>query len=144
MLFHFPYGISNPEFGSGGGSAAYQNWVEAIEKHNLELNSQSSSVQATTRFWLILRVRKEKFSERLVYHEQFPMLVPAEGEGELWGIASSLDQVNQMITPDPDKPMDNRRGHVYLLYKISVEGSKDWRALLDFLAQRDMLERESP
>jgi len=144
MFFHFPYGYPLPSGltsqSEGPDNELYHNWLDAIAKYRSKLGGSN---QPTSRFWLVIRVQQENYSEKIEYHGDFPMLVPVEGEGELWGIASSSEELNRMITPDPELPYDKRKGHVYLVYKIRVEGSKDWRALLNFLAKHGMLEREN-
>lgn len=118
--------------------AAYREWLELMRAQE-EVENQRDPYSSAFHFWIIVRVDKDKYSERIEFHPELPMLVPKPKEGDIFGIARTLDEVSQIITPDPKKERDYRGDYVYLIYKARI---RNFLSFLEFLAKNGMLERE--
>lgn len=96
-----------------------------------------------TRFWIVLRVKKQDFGERLEMHPTVDMMMPKDGFGEFVGIVRNGDELYNVVTADPKKDDDKKRDFIYLTYKVKVQGQTGWKKLIEFLAQNEMLEEDN-
>lgn len=106
------------------------------------LASLEAGAAIQTRFWIVLRVKKQDFGERLEMHPTLDMMVPKDGFGEFVGIVRNGDELHNTVTADPKKDDDTKRDFIYLTYKVKVQGQTGWRNLIEFLAQNEMLEED--
>lgn len=95
-----------------------------------------------TRFWIVLRVKKQDFGDRLEMHPTIDMMVPKDGFGEFVGLVRDGDELYNLVTADPKKDDDKKKDFVYLIYKVKVTGQTGWRNLIEFLAKNEMLEED--
>lgn len=116
---------------SGTEDPTWNAWLEAMQQY---AQASNSSGLTRTNFWLVVGIPKKDFSEKIEWHEEIPMLMPASGVGKLIGLAQTKDDLNKIIEAD--------QGNVHLTYKVKIQGQKAWRDLVEFLAQHDMLEKE--
>ena len=103
--------------------------------------SSNSSGLPRLNFWLVVSLPGESFSDKLVWHEDIPMLVPSSGTGTLLGLAQTRSELDKMMEEDA-QGVGGKTGNVHLTYKVKIQGQKAWRDLLNFLAEHDMLEHE--
>jgi len=82
----------------------------------------------------VISLPGDHYSEQLEWHSELPMLIPTSGSGKLMGLAQNKDALDEMITGDKD--------NVHLTYKVKIQGQQAWRELLEFLAERGMIEKE--
>jgi len=94
------------------------------------------------RFWLVVRVKKENFGEKLEMSPGDDLILPKDGCGEFIGVARNEDELNNLITPDPTNPDDLRANFVYLTYKVKIPGNSVFRRLLQFLGEHEMLDED--
>ncbi len=104
--------------------------------------SYNSADLSKLNFWLIISLPGDSFSDKLAWHEEIPMLVPSSGTGSLLGLAQTKSELDRMLEED-SKGTGGKPGNVHLTYKVKVQGQQAWRDLLEFLAEHDMLEKES-
>lgn len=90
--------------------------------------------QTKVNFWMVVALPGGSFSEQLEEHESLPMLVPTSGCGEFLGTARTKVELDKMLVED--------KKNVHLTYKVKIQGQQDWRDLLEFLGNHDMLEKE--
>lgn len=126
--------------------ALYRQWVENMREYSQQIDAPGSS---TYHFWVVIRMVAKNYSERLTYHETLPMMIPASGTGELVGFAKTKEELDDLITPQPNKKTGEfgeadrrKREYVYLTYKARIRGEEAWRKFLDFLGTHDMLEKD--
>ena len=111
---------------------AWCDWQAVLQKYaTVDVPTVTTSGQAD--FWIVVSFPKENYSEQFEWHEEIPMLVPTSGSGNLKGIARTKEELDDMVTSEDD---------IHLTYKIKVAG-QDLVELLEFLAQRDMIERQT-
>ncbi len=112
---------------------AYSVWAQAMATYSTNTNSRGLP---SISFWLIVRLDAENFSESLEMHPALPMMVPKDGAGALIGIARTEEELHAVIEEDTDK-------YVYLTYKVRLQGQHAWRALLEFMGEHDMLDKDN-
>ncbi len=117
----------------GRDDEAYRMWVETMSNYAAATNSQGLP---TIGFWLIVRLEKEGFSEKIEFHEKLPMMMPIPGTGALIGIARDRDELDKILGREPEK-------YVYLTYRIKLQGQNAWRTLLEFMGEHDMLDEDN-
>jgi hypothetical protein len=127
-----------PSSGTGD-DAAYQEWASAMRQY---ADATNSNGLPAVRFWLILRVHKTDFSDKVEMHETIPMLLPKVGCGELVGVASDKPELDRLITPNENNSIDSRRDYIYLTYKVKIQGQDAWRTFLEFVGTHNMLEQD--
>lgn len=125
----------------------YQQWMRAI--HDYSNTHQSNQLPPAYFFWVVLRVPAKNYSELIEDHETIPMMVPKEGCGELVGFARDKAELDAMTTPALDakagkvREGDNKGNYVYLTYRVRVQGEQHWRELVEYFANKGMIEREA-
>ena len=119
----------------------FQAWLNAPEPVNPE-RSREENFYPGICLWIIVGLRKKNFSEHIEWHKDAPAMVPKPGYGELKGIVSRREDIEDLITPDHNKENDPRREYVYLIYKARFKENWEWQELLDFLAARRILEKD--
>lgn len=119
---------------------AYRTWIRDTYRRGQESGYVPQDEQVAplgvVGFWLVVRLLKENFSESIEPHEKLPMMVPVEGSGCLIGIAKSQDELDMICGFDPQK-------YVHLTYKVTLRGREDCRALLEFLGEHGMIEKDT-
>lgn len=106
------------------------------------LASLEAGAALQARFWIVLRVKKQDFGDRLEMHPSAELMVPRDGFGEFVGIVRNSDELYNTVTADPKKEDDDKRDFIYLTYKVRVPGQTGWKKLIEFLAQNEMLEED--
>lgn len=117
------------------------NWMTAMQNYTNYMGASNSGRK--THFWIALKVMKNDYSERIMEHPEIPMMVPVSGTGDIACVAATKEQLDQMITPDPDNLRDTRRDYVYLIYKIKLQGEDSWRKFLEFCGKNNLIERDA-
>jgi len=112
---------------------AYRAWAQAMATYSTSTNAPGLPA---INFWLIVRLDANDFSETLEMHKSLPMMIPRDGSGALIGIARTQDELDVVVGQETDK-------YVYLTYKIKLQGQHAWRALLDFMGEHDMLDKDN-
>lgn len=102
----------------------------------------NGAADSQTRFWIVLRVKKQDFSNRLEMHPAVDMIIPRDGFGEFVGVVRNQEELVNLISPDPKDSNDKKRDFVYLTYKVKVTEQTVWRNLIEFLAKNEMLEED--
>ena len=119
----------------------YQQWAQSLIHHQ-----NYSSLPPAYYFWVVIRVDKQNYSEKIEDHASIPMLIPKPGHGELVGIVDSKPALDNLTTPDPTinlRVEDIRAKYVYLTYRVKIQGEPAWRSFLEFLGNNHMLERDA-
>jgi len=111
---------------------AWRDW-QALLQDYATVDDPVVTTSGQAEFWIIVAFPKKNFSEQFEWHEEIPMLVPVSGAGYLKGIARNKAELDEIVTSEED---------VHLTYKIKITG-EDLIELLEFLARRDMIERQS-
>jgi hypothetical protein len=135
----FPYHIPHNFEPDPNQDETYRAWMEIMRQHAEQ--AKNANLPAL-RLWLVLRIKKEDFSEKIEMHETIPMMVPKNGCGELCGLALTKQELDALVTPDSEFDSDEKRQHVFLTYRIKIQGQEAWRSLLSFLGENNMLEPE--
>lgn len=133
----FYQGASRPPASGTQGDEAYRLWSDAMKQYASETNSHGLPA---TKFWLILRVPKTGFSDKIEMHESIPMLIPKKGCGELVGVAREKPELDALIEPRDNLPDDSRGDYIYLTYRVRLQGQEAWRAFLEFAGKHNMLD----
>lgn len=107
------------------------------------LEALNSGALIQPRFWLVLRIKKKDFGERLEMHPNLELILPKDGFGEFVGVVRNQEELVDLISPDPKNPDDKKKDYIYLTYKVKVQGQTGWKKLLEFLAQNEFLEEDS-
>jgi len=113
--------------------AAYSMWAAGMANYAVTTNSPGTP---SVGFWLVVRLDKSNFSETIEFHEKIPMMIPKEGTGALIGIARDRDELDKVLSTEPDK-------YVYLTYRVKLQGQHAWRTLLEFMGEHDMLDGDN-
>ncbi len=117
----------------GHDDEAYMAWATAMSHYAVTNNSKGLP---TIGFWLVVRLDKEDFSEKIEFHEKIPMMMPIAGTGMLIGIARDRNELDKILDREPDK-------YVYLTYRVKLQGQNAWRTLLEFMGEHDMLDDDN-
>ena len=125
----------------GTADTIYAEWREKMSSYSAGLNG---SPQIS--FWLVIALPKKDFSENVDPHPTLPMLIPKEGKGQLVGIASTKAELDKLTVPEgpgtsskDDWKKDKRRDQIFITYKIKLQGSQNWRDLIEFCGHNNML-----
>ena len=94
---------------------------------------------AAAHFWIIIRVKKKGYGDKITFHEKVPMMIPEPGHGDLYAIATSKEEVDRLTSSDGD---EFKASFVYLVYKIRIPGADGWRGFLDLMAENNLVEKE--
>jgi len=124
---------------SGSVDPAFLAWTAQMRDYQGATNSGGLP---KLNFWLVISLPGDNFSEKLEWHEELPMLMPASGTGALLGLAQTKAELDEMMFEDA-KTKEGKTGNIHLTYKVKIQGSKAWRDLIDFMAKHDMIEKES-
>lgn len=133
----FYQGTREPTVSGTPEDETYRLWSDAMKQY---ANATNSSGLPATRFWVVLRVPKTGFSDKIEMHESIPMLLPKNGCGELVGVAREKPELDAMIEPRDELPDDSRRNYIYLTYRVRLQGQESWRAFLEFAGKHNMLD----
>lgn len=129
--------LSEGPEGSGEQNTAYSDWLTAMEEYAQESDGPAERAH---RFWVLLRLEGEGFSEQIEYLESPPMWVPKKGAGKLAGIAAEPGDVDKIIRSTLDASTGKNR-YVYLVFAVKIQGQQAWQGLLEYLGAHNMLER---
>jgi hypothetical protein len=116
---------------------AWQNMMQQHQKPSSSVNSFPK-----LNFWLVVSLPGDDYSEKLEWHHEIPMLIPASGTGRLLGLARTKPELDAMLLEDSQSKR-GKTGNIHLTYKVKIQGQESWRSLLEFLATHDMLEKET-
>lgn len=108
----------------------YQSWVESA--HDYACSTGAAGMPAR-HFYIAVQLPRDKFSEKMEWHEELPMLIPGPGTKVL-GIFGSKAEVDEAMADDDM--------HVHLVYKCKIQGHDALVKLLEFMATHNMLEKE--
>ncbi len=139
MFYAFldPNAMNQLDTDSGESNPAYRQWQDAMKQY-----AKNAGVDGlgASRFWVLLRLPADKFSEKVEFHETIPMWIPKEDEGEFAGLAMNSTEIDKVIESTLDEETGNNK-YVYLVYAVKIQGAKSWRDLLEFLGEHAMLEK---
>lgn len=117
---------------------AYREWYDSITAGD---TPATASIHGHgVKVWIVIRLRSKGFSDHLDYNEEFGMYIPKKGYGELWGIATNPEQVEQLVEGTKQQ---SESSFVFLVYKVRIRGEEQWGGLLDFLARGQMIEQHN-
>jgi hypothetical protein len=105
-------------------------WLKAMKEY---ADKTGASGLEKLNFWIIIKLPK-KFGDKLEWHEEVPMIMPAPGVGELLGIAKDKNELQNILEDNSDC--------AHLVYKVKIQGQAAWRSLVEFMAKNNMLEHE--
>lgn len=123
-------------------NTVYTQWVDKMKDYMSKSNSQG---QSSTTFWLVLELPKKDFSENIMDHPSLPLQIPVSGTGVLTGVARTMAEVEEMTIPSGPDPKtgkiksDSRHEHIYMTYKIKLQGERQWREFIEFCGEHGML-----
>ena len=118
--------------GQSTGDAAWRDW-QAVLREYAGGDGPVVTTSGQADFWIVVSFPKENYSEQFEWHEDIPMLVPTSGSGNLKGIARTKEELDEMVTSEEN---------IHLTYKVKITG-QDLVELLEFLARRDLIERQT-
>lgn len=118
--------------GQSPDDTVWRDWQAVLQKYTT-VDDPVVTTAGQADFWLIVSFPKKNYSEQFEWHEEIPMLVPVSGAGTLKGIARNKAELDEIVTSEEN---------IHLTYKVKVTG-EDLIELLEFLAKRDMIERQA-
>jgi hypothetical protein len=106
-------------------------WAQNMAQYSQKTGASGMPIK---NFYIVLRMNKKDFSEKIEFIAEPPMMLPKEECGEFVGIARNKDELDKMVEEKNDD-------YIHLVFQAKIQGRAAWRDLLMFMGNHNMLQQ---